>query len=56
MGRLASPQLVAESLAPFVSAVAIVSLGDRMSIGILLALACLSLLAMITLIASRPRS
>jgi MFS family permease len=56
MGRLASPQLVAESLAPFVSAVAIVSLGDHMSIGILLALACLSLLAMITLIASRPRS
>jgi MFS family permease len=54
MGRLASPQLIAESLAPFVSAVVIASLGDRMSIGILLALASLSLLAMIMLIAGRP--
>jgi MFS family permease len=56
MGRLASPQLIAESLAPFVSAVAIVSLGSRMSISILLALACLSLLAMIVLIATRPKA
>jgi MFS family permease len=54
MGRLASPQLIAESLAPFVSAVAIVWLGDQVSISILLALACLSVAAMLMLIASRP--
>jgi predicted MFS family arabinose efflux permease len=54
MGRLAAPQLIAESLAPFISAVVLVSLGDRISIGILLALACLSLTSMLVLISSRP--
>jgi len=54
MGRLASPQLIAESMAPFVSAVAIVSLGDQVSISILLAFACLSVVAMLMLIASQP--
>jgi MFS family permease len=54
MGRLASPQLIAESMAPFVSAVAIMALGDRVSILILFGLACSSLVAMLMLIATRP--
>jgi MFS family permease len=54
MGRLASPQLIAESMAPFVSAMAIVALGDRISIVLLLALACSSLAAMLMLVAMRP--
>jgi MFS family permease len=54
MGRLAAPQLIAESLAPFVSAVALASLGDRVSLGILLLLACSSLVAMVILVASHP--
>jgi MFS family permease len=55
MGRLAAPQLIAESLAPFVSAIALVSLGGRASVAILLMLACLSLLAMVMLVTSRPK-
>jgi hypothetical protein len=54
MGRLASPQLIAESMAPFVSAVAIIALGDRALTAILLALSCMSVSAMLILFHSRP--
>jgi MFS family permease len=56
MGRLASPQLIAESMAPFVSAVVLVSMGHRLTVGILLAFACASLLAMLMLLAIRRLS
>ncbi len=55
MGRLARPQLVAESVAPAASAIAIASLGDRASISLLLALAVVGLIAMLML-AIRSRS
>ena len=54
MGRLASPQLIAESMAPFVSAVAIIALGNRALTAILLALSCMSVSAMLILFHSRP--
>jgi hypothetical protein len=55
MGRLASPQLIAESMAPFISAVAIMAAGDQISIIILVALACSSLVAMLMLVAGSPK-
>jgi len=56
MGRLASPQLIAESMAPFISAVAIMAAGDQISIIILLALACSSLVAVLMLVAATSKT